>query len=190
MVWECGDCVCALLHLAKHTYTYISLSVSPNENPHQHTTPHHSLYTCNVTSTTRPHQPDDQQAAAAAAEAAATGAGTTAPQLLAYDHLRPDDYPFTYFVFINANVLPAAPDTPPTPQTLPESRAVNQTVRYAATFSPSYAPNPATLPQPAFALLLLLCAFCFVCMSAYVSAPVLDWLSTTRCGKRCLRSRA
>lgn len=132
-----------------------------------------SLYTCNITtSTPRPPpapQPDDGDASAGPAPA---------PQLLSYDQLRPEDYPFTYFVFINANV-----DDSSSSQLLrageedgPSSRAVNQTVRYAATFSPSYTPTQATLPQPAFALLLLLCAVCFLAMSAWVSAPALDFL--------------
>lgn len=165
------------------THTHLPLPPSPSP-------PTHSLYTCNVTSTTRPPQPPTDQGG----DDSNNG---PSPQLLAYDDLRPDDYPFTYFVFINANVDHAAADgggSEPSSSLEAEAaaaatRAVNQTVRYAATFSPTYMAAPARLPQPAFALLLLLCAVAFVGMSAYVSAPVLDWLATTRCGKRCLQSR-
>ncbi len=109
---------------------------------------------------------------------------------MAYDKLQPEAYPFSYFVFINANVAPAdAAASPEASLAAASSRAMNQTVRYAAAFSPTYTPTAARLPQPAFALLLIFCAFCFVCMSAYVSAPLLDWFATTRCGKRCLRTR-
>lgn len=156
----------------------------PTLNTHART---RSLYTCNVTSASRPPQPND--------ESGDSNNPNSNPQLLAYDALRPDDYPFTYFVFINANAAPADDAADPAEQegllaAAATSRAVNQTVRYAATFSPTYSPAPAQLPQPAFALLLLLCAVALLGMSAYVSAPVLDKLAQTRCGKWCLQGRA
>ena len=137
---------------------------------------HYSLYTCNVTTSTprAPPQPDD-------------GSAGPAPQLLSYDELRPDDYPFTYFVFINANVeSQPSQEQQPLLDDAPPSRAMNQTVRYAATFSPSYTPTQARLPQPAFALLVLLCVVCFVAMSAWVSAPMLDFMDR----RGWLRARA
>ena len=80
------------------------------------------------------------------------------------------DFPYTYFMFLNIG---------PGPQ--------NQTILYTAAFSPSYLPASTKLPQPLFAFLLLAAAVYFVVFCRYVSNPALDWVSSTRWGKRCLR---
>jgi len=120
------------------------------------------LYTCNITAST-PEGPS--------------------PVLhrLSFDGLLPKDFPYTYWVFLNIN--PASPSS----SSSSSSFTVNQTIRYEATFSPPFIPSSSKVFEPLFAILLLVALLYFVLFCRYVSNPALDWLSTTRWGKRCLR---
>ncbi|KAM3574834.1 hypothetical protein VYU27_003259 [Nannochloropsis oceanica] len=125
------------------------------------------LYTCNITAST----PDGP---------------SPVMHRLSFDGLQPEDFPYTYWVFLNIN--PASLTTSPSSSSLSfSSFSANQTIRYEAAFSPPFIPSSSKVVEPLFAILLLVAALYFVLFSRYISNPTLDWLSTTRWGKRCLR---
>jgi len=127
------------------------------------------LYTCNITSSD-------------------PGGAIPAVHHLSVEGLLPDLFPYTYWVFLNMDPLnPDEPQAPPPPlRALPKGY---QTIRYEAKFAPPYAPPPAALGGPLFWILVLITVLYFILSSRYVSSPILDWLSTTRWGKRQLRGR-
>ena len=104
---------------------------------------------------------------------------------LSYDQLRPADYPYSYWVFLNIN-----PPTPSPSSSLGDSlaaSALSQTISYEASFFPVYVPATAKLMDPFFVVLVLAVGLYFVIFCRYVINPLLDCLSSTRWGKRCLR---
>jgi hypothetical protein len=121
------------------------------------------LYTCNITAST----PDGP---------------SPVVHRLTFESLLPEDFPYTYWVFLNIN--PAASSSSSSSLS---SFSVNQTIRYEAAFSPPFVPTSSKVIEPLFAILLLVALLYFVMFCRYVSNPALDWLSTTRWGKRCLR---
>jgi hypothetical protein len=104
---------------------------------------------------------------------------------LSYDQLRPADYPYSYWVFLNIN--------PPTPS--PSSSlggdslaagSLSQTISYDASFFPVYVPATAKLMDPFFVVLMLGVGLYFVIFCRYVINPVIDCLTSTRWGKKLL----
>lgn len=96
---------------------------------------------------------------------------------LSYDHLRPADYPYSFWVFLNIN-----PPTP-SPFSLGDSlaaSALSQTISYEASFFPVYVPATAKLMDPFFVVLVLAVGLYFVIFCRYVINPLLDCLSSTR----------